>query len=170
MMSVVGHTEATAELDWLAGARFAADLPSQVIELDATDGTGLPDLLETVLPVMSDRLLDALSRGGADNIDVYPVVLRRADTGQRWDHHKAVNVIGNIDAVDMERSRFTRTPTGAAEFESIVIDPRATGGSRCFRLAQGPIHVVVDEQVAKAVAAVELTAVLLQRTEDYDGF
>jgi hypothetical protein len=95
--------------------------------------------------------------------------LRREDTGEEWRNYLAVNFIGSIDAIDPKKSDCHRSATGRLLCESITIDPKAAGGAICFRLKEGPHLLVVHERVADALKKDRFVAVMIQKTEDYDG-
>ena len=169
IIEVTGHTEVTGKYLWTAGTKFPEDVPVQNLALDAAYGTRMADFFDTTIPLMSDRLLQTLYDAGVDNIDAYPMILERPDTGEKWHNYKAINVLGRIDAVDLENSEYELSPTGIYEFESIVIDEKVSGDALCFRLAKGPDLIVIPEKIADTIRKRDFVAVMLQRTEDYDG-
>lgn len=130
----------------------------------------MPDFFDTTIPLMSERLLRALRRAGADNIDDYPMILRRPDTGQEWRNYRAINVVGRLDAIDMSGSKHQPTASDAGiDFESIVLDKGAVGDSLCFRLDDGPRLIVIHEKIAAALAPLGFIAVMIQPLDEYDG-
>jgi len=169
IIEVVGHTEETGKFMWVEGTRFDEDLPVQTLELDPAYGTTMPDFFDTTIPLMSDRLVEAVRKAGVDNFDAYPMILRRRDTGEEWRNYNAMNFIGSIDAIDREKSDCQRSASGRLLCESITIDPKAAGDAICFRLTEGPHLLVVHERVATALKKQNFVAVLIQKTEDYDG-
>ena len=80
MIEITGHTELTGSYSWTAGAKFDTPVPEQTLLLDPAYGTNLPDFFDTTIPVMSPRLIDGLLTAGVDNIEAYPMILRRLDT------------------------------------------------------------------------------------------
>lgn len=169
IIEVVGHTEETGKHLWTAGARFAEPVPPQTLELDADYGTVFPDFFDTTIPLMSERLLEALTAAGVDNFDAYPMVLRRTDTGEEVRNYKAVNFIGRIDALDRDASECEEDVIGALECRSVTVDPARAGDAICFRLLEGPDLLVIHESVATRLRRQPFVAVLIQKTEDYDG-
>ena len=169
VIEVVGHTPETGKHLWTKGARFDEPVPEQTIILNPEYGTVMSDFFDTTIPLMSDRLLAALKETGVDNYDAYPMILQRQDTGEQWRNYKAVNFVGCIDAIDMDKSDCRRSSTGRLRCESITIDPARVGSAICFRLKEGPDLLVIHEKVADALRRHEFVAVLTPSTQDYDG-
>lgn len=169
IIELSGHTEETGKYLWTEGARFAEPIPVQTLELDPEYGTEMPDFFDTTIPLMSDRLIKALGAAGVDNFDAYPMILQRTDTGEKRNDYKAVNVIGRIDAIDRVKSDCHEDELGALECRSITIDPKRAGDAICFRLLGGPDLLVIHDQVARELKKQEFVALLIQKTEDYDG-
>ena len=169
IIEVVGHTEETGKHLWTAGARFEEPVPVETLELDPDYGTTLPDFFDTTIPLMSERLIEALTAAGVDNFDAYPMILRRTDTGEEYRNYKAVNFIGRIDALDKDASDCREDELGALVCESVTVDPARAGDAICFRLLDGPDLLVIHERVAKQLRKQRFVAVLIQKTEDYDG-
>jgi hypothetical protein len=76
---------------WLSGERIEADLP-QPLEMELEEEGALPDLIEIDILLLSSRFVDALRAGGADNLQIYDLVLRGPES--EITTHKAVNVVG----------------------------------------------------------------------------
>lgn len=169
VIEIDGHTDETGSRDWLSGAAFADPLPPQTLLLDPAYGRRFPELFDTTVPVMSSRLLEVLEECGVANLDRYPVVLRNKVTGEETSGYSAVNVIGIVDAADLDRSEY-RPRFGKPKFTGkITIDAARTEGANCFRLLYGPGLIVVSESVAQKVRAANLFGVLMQNTQNYQG-
>ena len=84
---------------WNTGERFeeAPALPLQA-RLIGDKQTVPAEMWETPLPIMSQRLHDALVACGVSNLDTYPVVLTDARTGKVLAGYLAFNLIGVIAA------------------------------------------------------------------------
>jgi hypothetical protein len=169
IIEVSGHTEETGKHLWTEGVRFSEPVPVQTLELDPDYGTEMADFFDTTVPLMSERLIKALTSAGVDNFDAYPMILQREDTGEKWTNYKAMNFIGRIDAIDRAKSDCEEDELGALECQSITIDPKRVGNALCFRLLDGPDLLVIHEQVAQELRKHEFVALLVQKTEDYDG-
>lgn len=73
--------------------------------------------------VLSDRFIDALQNAGVDNMQIFDAILINPDTGDRWDTgYKAVNFVGIIDCVDMEKAEGDKIGAGMVAFNRIGID------------------------------------------------
>lgn len=169
MIEVVGHTDVTGALFWTMGVKFDNPVPRETLLLDPQYGTQFPDLFDTTIPLMSQRLIDAFHALGVDNFDIYPMLLKRQDTGQEFEGYSAINVLGSVDAVDKASSPH-RLRFGKPHFTgSITIDPARTRGLETFRLTYGPDFIVVSERIAKQLQAGNFQALLIQPTTDFDG-
>lgn len=169
IIEIVGHTAATSQFPWTTGIKFDQPVPRETLILDPAYGTTLPDFFDTTTPVMSKSLIDGLHDAGIYNLDEYPIVLKRMDTGEEITSYSAVNFIGCVDAVDLEKSEY-RLRFGKPYFTGrLTIDPSRTLGCKAFRLQKGPGFVVVSEQPAKLLQSRGFRAVLLQPTTEYTG-
>ena len=170
IIEIDGHTDVTGEQLWTIGHKFSVPIPSQVLDLDHNYGTDLPAFFDTTIPVMSEELIQAFRDAGVDNFDVYPMVLKRMDTGEEYTSYSAVNFIGSIDCIDMDKSEYELDEDDDPEdFESIVIDESKTHGAKVFRLQVGPGFLVIHKDIADELSKKQFKALLLQKTEDYDG-
>lgn len=167
IIEIAGHTAETGALNWIAGRAFARPLGVQELTLDAQYGTNFPDFFDTTIPVMSNRLISFLTDLGVHNLDTYEVILN--DKDKKYPGFKAVNVLGCIDAVDLEESEYRLRFNKPYFTGKIIIDENKINGARFFRLLQGPGFIVVSEEIAKALMEQEWSALLLQPTEHYEG-
>lgn len=169
MLDIVGHTDETSRFNWLKGVRFDRPVPRETLLLDDRGGANFPDYFDSTIPVMSLRMVAALSSFGVANLDTYPVLLRNNATGVERDDYVAVNLIGSVDAVDLANSTY-RSRFGAPYFTGpVAIDPTAAGDRTAFRLQRGPAFIVLAAPLAAHLAAAGLAAVLLQPTTAYQG-
>lgn len=169
VIEVVGHTEETAKHIWISGERFSENVPTQTLILDSSYGSKMADFFDTTIPLMSARLLQSLDSVGISNLDLYPMILERPDTGERWDNYSAVNVVGAIDAADMDNSEYTIDSFGEPEFSRIALKEKLVSGLKLFRLNTGPGLIVVNDTVKKALADLGFYALMFQPLEEYDG-
>ncbi|HEY1959418.1 MAG TPA: DUF1629 domain-containing protein [Polyangiaceae bacterium] len=168
-IEVAWHTPITGELQWIRGVRFTRPVPHETLELDPAYGTNMADIFDTSVPLLSERLLTFIRSLGLDNVDAYPMTLKRKDTGALITGYSAVNVIGRVDAVDLSSSAH-RLRFGKPYFTgSVTIDPQRCSGLEMFRLASGPGFIVVSERVARALASGGFEALLVQPTVAYEG-
>jgi hypothetical protein len=169
MIEVVGHTEVTGALLWTRGVRFDAPVPLQTLQLDPRYGGRFPDLFDTTVPLMSDRLIARLHATGISNFDVYPVRLAHPVTGEVRDDYSAINLVGRVDAVDRASSPH-RLRFGKPMFTgSVVLDADRTEGLEAFRLVHGPDFIVVSERVAEQLRDGGFAGLLIQPTTQFTG-
>ena len=169
MIEVVGHTPVTGHFEWISGIAFNRPVPRELLELDPAYGTNMPDLFDTTIPLFSPRLLGCLRSAGIHNIDAYPMLLRRKDTGEVIEDYQAVNVIGRVDAVDLGASVY-RSRFGKPYFTGpVAVDSDRCEGLEVFRLVHGPGFMVVNERIAAILRQAAFQALLLQPTLDYAG-
>ncbi len=168
-VEIVGHTDTSAQFDWVDGTSFDRPFPRDTFLLDDGQAKNFPDFFDTSVPVMSSRLLEELRASGVTNIESFPVVLRnRRDGAERTDYF-AVNVVGRVDAVDLSSS-VHEMRRGKPRFTgAIAVDTSRTGGLLAFRLPYSPRFIVVTEPVAKRVREASFDSVLLQPTRSYRG-
>lgn len=168
-IEIVGHTDLTAQFNWVSGAAFDRPFPGDTLLLDPAYGPHFTDFFDTSVPVMSRAMADALRAFGMSNLDVYPVVLRNPVSGDTRDDYVAVNLVGCADAVDAAQSPH-RLRFGKPYFTgAITIDPARTGGMSAFRLLHGPSFIVVDDTLAQRIVAAQFKCVLVQATTAYEG-
>jgi hypothetical protein len=168
-LEIEGHTETSAQFNWVDGVKFDRPFPRETFLLDDAYGSNYPDFFDTSVPVMSSRLLEQLLGSGVSNLDTYPVVLRNRSDASERDDYRAVNVIGRIDAVDLSAS-VHEVRRGKPRFTgAIAIDGHLAAGLLAFRLPYSPRFIVVAESVAQRIRQFAFDSVLLQPTRSYQG-
>ena len=166
-IEIDGHNETTGQYLWTDGHKIPADLGVQTLILDPAYGEKFPAFFDTSVPVMSDELIAAFKECGVDNFDVYPVLLKRKDTGETVENYKMVNFLGCVDAFDKEESNFD--PDDFEHEGPVVIDETKVQDLKAFRLSEPTDLLVVNEEIAEFLGNKKFYALLLQDTEDYDG-
>lgn len=157
---------------WMTGARIPVELPQPLVyEIEPEDeGKLRPYIEEPGAPLMSMELLDALRKAGVDNLDTYDALVREVRTGREFIEYKAVNIIGLVNAADMEQSEYTRSGLGDESdlidlwFEKLVLDESKLKGQLFFRLAENVGVVLAHRKVVDAVNAANITG------SEYIGF
>lgn len=142
---------------WTSGARFAQPVPEPIeVTLKPFDrnhpdqSEELAEYIKGPIPLFRDDLIKALQEAGVDNLDLYQAELIDSDNGQRYQTHKAVNVIGVIAAADLERSEAIVNPGGPiidVSFDSLVLDEAKARGALMFRLAEATGEILVHRSV-----------------------
>jgi hypothetical protein len=113
------------------------------------DGDDMPaSLYDGPVPLWSDRLVNAMRQAGVDNFEAYPVELDGPRVGEESPIYWAVNVLGLVAAVDLERSQLKLGDERAdPEPEQLVLDDKKAAAFRMFRLMESPDLVLVDAEV-----------------------
>lgn len=171
IIEIVGHTDVTGTLLWTAGHKFKRSIPQQILQLNPDYGTELPSFFDTTIPVMSEELIQVFHDSGVDNFDAYPMILKRMDNNEEFHNYKAVNFIGSINCIDLDKSVYELNKRNKPRrFKSIIIDDSKTHGAKVFRLSIGPDLLVIHKDIADQLIKHNFKALLLQKTEDFDGF
>jgi hypothetical protein len=168
MADIAGHSEESGKFIWIAGVKFSTPPSALRLVLDYSYGKQFPDFFDTTVPVMSQRLVEALTELGVTNFDICPVTLIDPRNNSEINGFFAINLIGEMDAIDWSRSehrlRFGRPKaTGLIHLQSQIVSRR-----KAFRLKGGPGFIVVEQAIADAIKKLNLKAVLLQSLSDYD--
>lgn len=137
--------------------RISAELPDPLeftlkpLNLNANDhGPEMPEYFEGSIPLFRDDLIESMTCGGVDNLDLYNVIIHDPDTGTDYTNYKAANIIGVVSAADMEKSNATIHPGGPiidVDFDGLVVDESRTGGALIFRLAESTSTILIHEKL-----------------------
>jgi hypothetical protein len=141
-----------------AGRMLPTTLPEPLVfEVDNTAAHPPADLTMMVIPVMSERLVEALTGLGVDNLQTFAAVLRNPETSEEWKTHRAVNIVGTITAANMKKSKYKDgggTGVVLVEFDKLVVNEGKARGALMFRLAESPDIMVVHESIKDGLRAV----------------
>jgi hypothetical protein len=120
---------AAPELDevesWLSGEPISAALP-QPLEMELEEEGHVLDLLEVEILLLSAPLVAALRSGGADNLQVFDLVLRGRES--EVTSHKAVNVVGVGPEPEETRAIFRHRETLSLYVSSAMRDHLIASG------------------------------------------
>lgn len=155
----MGDTPYDPKLNWRMGVRHRHPVPRPLeFTLDPLDphandnAPKLPPYFLPSVPLFRDDLLEAMRRGGVNNLDVYDAVLIDPDDGQRMMNYKAINILGLVAAADMASSQAHINPGGAlldVDFDSLVVDESKTYGALIFRLLESNNAILVHERLVE---------------------
>lgn len=126
---------------WSSGIRHEKEVPVPIeIEYETFHGYEGPpiDLLDVGIPIMSEKLAEALLSFGVKNIDFYDAILTHKVTRATY-KFKAFNVIGLVAAADMNKSNWASydgDPTINVSFKKLVLKPTSGTEPLIFRLAE----------------------------------
>ena len=101
--------------------------------------------------LMTPALIHALREVGVDNLQVFPVEIEDAFTGEVLNFkYTLVNIVGLVSCANLETSE--SEPFGSGYyFHKIKIDEEKVKGLSMFRLAESHLEIIVDEKVAKII-------------------
>lgn len=140
---------------FLAGSVISKELPPLVFEVNFPKKKKLPHFFGDEVLLASKAFLEALKNSGVDNFQSFPAKVINPDTGQSWEDYFAVNVIGLVKAVDMEKSDFDILMEGDDEgietplvaFRDIVLEKNKIKDMHMFRLVESPVALIVSNKV-----------------------
>lgn len=157
---------------WEVGVRHEKDVPVPIeVMFDTFRGYDGPpvELLDVGIPIMSERLADALTLAGVANIDFYDATLTHSKTGTTY-RYKAFNIIGLIAAADMTRSEWSSTdgePLINVSFTHLALNESTMPNQSLFRLAENINAIVVSAAVRDHVLASGIATLKFTRPEDW---
>lgn len=140
------------DVSWIRGERIVAPLPKPIdLDLDTSEGSVMVPMFDEGILVMSDAMIEALQQAGADNLQLFDVVLHDRQGGKDYPEYKAVNIVGAIACADLDASEFEAfgEPVIDVDFDSLSIDASRTGGALLFRLAECVTGIVVHDAVKR---------------------
>ena len=115
--------------------------------------------LQLKIPVFSEAFVNLVRKAGGDNLQVFPAKIINSEQSLEWDKYYAVNVLGLLSCVDMDKSEYTVIDQGGdvfpplVKFHEIVIEEERTLGQKIFRLAESPTDLVIHEDILSAIDA-----------------
>lgn len=123
------------------------------------------------LPLMSIRLWECLQQANVRNINVYPVLLADARTGQTHTSYVAFNITKRISAADLDQSTYA-APDGAAisvDFSALAIDNAKTNGELLFRLEESVSAIVVHASLKARIEAAGIDTLQFLHPSEWAG-
>jgi len=107
------------------------------------------------IKLMRDDLLDAIQCAGADNLQVFPAILRAEhDPNQVYTNYKGVNIIGGIRAMETPETKTVKLEDSNSLpklLEGLYINTAAPDGVRIFRLSEARRAVIIHERVKREI-------------------
>jgi len=158
---------------WAEGARFD-DSPPEPVRAEVKKGYGgnMAEFWDDPVPLMTKRLHAALRAAGVANLDTYEAIIYDPATKKTYDNYVAFNLIGTVSAADLKASRYDATVPErmiSMDFDSVVIDPKATRDALMFRLAESVNAIVVHEKVKQHLEANGIDTLTFIVPEDWAG-
>lgn len=97
--------------------------------------------------LMHRRLYEALRSTGVDNLQSFPAIVERPDTGETFEDYLVINVLGLVSCAVLKQSEID--PLGELHyFHKLVIDRARTHELLLFRLAEYPPTILIHDRVA----------------------
>jgi hypothetical protein len=151
------------------GIPLAVPAPKPFVwELEPGDGD-MPPMFKVPTLILRQDFVAALQEAGVDNVEYYRLVIRDPTTGESYTDYVVANIIGAVDAVDMERSEVDpeSPPTTAVLFDNIVINEERCQGLKIFRPKHKLASILVSEDLKESLAAKRFSNIEFIRPEDY---
>lgn len=148
---------ALTDMDLLRGALLKLKNKDILLfEIDAPEDWEPPHFIGHRFPVVSNLLADILSCTGANNFEAFPARIRNAKTNVLWDGYSLFNVLGLIDAADLESSvgetQFeTESGRDWMDFDELNLRKDRTLGMDVFRLVNGPNVILMHGRILKVL-------------------
>lgn len=144
--------------NWRTGVRIDIKLPQPLeYAIDEVDeGILSPYYEELDAPLMSNKLIKALTECGIDNLDIYEATIRLNRTGEIIHDYKAVNIIGLVKAADMDKSEYSTNGLNdkalfSVWFNKLVIDEAAIQNLSFFRMAENVSIVLIHKHIKEKI-------------------
>lgn len=125
------------------------------------------------IPVMHNKLIDALVSAGVNNLELFPAKITNPNTGEVHDDYQAFNIVGLVSATDLGASRLMDPDTKPGildtDFEALVIDENKANGFHLFRLAESCNAICVSEKVKAAVEKSGIPGIVFYGPGEWSG-
>jgi hypothetical protein len=147
---IIGTPELPSSVSFTAGRVIPKGVPKPIIfPVDTTAKNPPGDYLEFNIPVLSNRLLAAVTEAGVDNLQAFPALLRNSDTGEEWDGYQGINFLGLISclAVAESKAKSSLPPLYSFNIGEMVIEESRADGALAFRLAESPAVLLVHKRL-----------------------
>lgn len=162
--------ELTALVDKEAGPAIFSMIEGRLYEMDpgeepfafSFEDWQEPPLLDYISAqcLMSRALVATLEEAGVDNLQIFDAPLTDREKDEINNAYCVVNVIGLVEAADMDSSE--SLPLGSGEvFTKLVVDKEKAQGLLMFRLAESQTDLIVHERVANVIKAGNFRGVAL---------
>ena len=111
-----------------------------------------PDVLPELFvlggnPLVSARFVHALEQAGAHNIEFYPALIERQDATV-IDGYGVLNIVGLIDCIDRQRSRYTMFAGRIFRLQHLELDESLIHDQLIFRPAGYELLMLAHEKIA----------------------
>ncbi len=160
-------------MDFISGRVVKVENTPIEMSLSISSGSFRPDLITYLLPLFSDKMKNALSDFGVDNIDYSPVIFRDYKNMNEESGYWLANVIALLKCVDIDKSTVDISELCGAkmyDFESFVIDEKRTANLPLFRLVERGQFLIINEALKKHLDKYNFEGIRILNTRDYPGY
>ena len=169
-------------MSWWLGRKITTPIPEPLVyklDTDIDPETGKPmrgnpkamyDADDP--PVMREDLKAALWDAGVDNIDFYKAIVKDPLDGKELTNYWAFNVLGLVSCADMKKSKLMGTSQSQlldVDFDSLVIDEKATMGFSFFRMAENISAIIVSDGVKEMVERHKIPGMVFYSSGQWSG-
>lgn len=106
---------------FLNGKQLPENLPSLVFEVDYPDLNAIPHFIDGGIPIVSTVFGNVLNAAGVNNFQLFPAVVVNSTTGESRDDYYAFNILGLLQAADMDASDSTLIMQGDSSSNGIPL-------------------------------------------------
>ncbi|NMO17517.1 hypothetical protein HPC49_27255 [Pyxidicoccus fallax] len=145
------------------------------VELELSDERGikLTDSVPNVLHmcIVSEKFKALMEARSGAALEFLPVRLKDQKQQPVRKPYYAMNVLGTVDCVDLQRSRFRRlemSPDRIFRFYQLVLDEkRIPPDAKIFRLKDNPSQLIVREDLGKEILQADIEGVLFVEMDEF---
>ncbi|MDW5289554.1 imm11 family protein [Formosa sp. PL04] len=140
------------------------------IQLSPRSGNRRGCIIGGIVPLFHKNFIAKLKELNIDNVQYFPVNMH-GPTDMVEKAYSLANIIGLVDAVDIENSTFDEEIPGIRPtLYSFTIDQEKVKGLRIFRILHAPSLIIIDETLYKELTEFKAPSVLMYPTEEYNGW
>jgi hypothetical protein len=158
---------------WMSGHEIRYDVPTPLVYgLDPDYPGDLLPFYKSAAPLMHEKLIDVITRAGADNLQLFDAVLDDPQRSIRHSDYKAVNVIGLVAIADLSKSETMGTSDSEkidVDFHRLVIREQIPGEYLIFRMAESVNAIVVHERIKQRIEAVSIPGMTFYASGEWSG-
>ena len=156
---IQGYASPDIDISFLTGKKIEEEVPLLTFEVDFPSGHSPHHLLTGGTLLMSTKMVHCLEKAGVNNFQTFPVVLQNPETGESWNNYVAVNIIGLVEAADLEKSEYDILMDGSQDippllaFESISLFRKKLNDLLLFRMAESPGTIIIHSKLKDLLMA-----------------
>ena len=126
-------------------------------------------MLDVGIPIMSERMVQALLSAGVNNVEFHEAVLINTVTGEKYPY-RAFNVVGLVAAANLDRSEcdiHDGVPVADVSFYKLVLDESKCRSCLMFRLEENVSTLMVHDSVRQELLSRGIDMLKFIKPEDY---